>query len=266
MSIKFEEAERWERTARVWSAKGFSLELMGEHRRKTHLELVARWADVSSTQRILKTDLFEEAFGADQILFDLGRVSSNVIGMDISRKIARRAKRAGKKYGIEGDEYLCCDVRHLPLRDNSIDLVVSTSTLDHFSEEADIVTSLKELYRVISVGGTLIITMDNKDKLGEPLRRLWVWLGLAPFFIGKTYSVKELESALKGVGFRVEAATAIIHQPMFFLKLFVRCLLGLSARRFAPLIRKLLASQDNLENEKTKYLTGLYIAVKAVKA
>jgi ubiquinone/menaquinone biosynthesis C-methylase UbiE len=266
MSIKFEEAERWERTAGAWSVKNLSDKLLGEHRRKAHLELMARWADVSSVQRILKTDLFEEAFGTDQLLFDLARVSSNVIGMDISRKIARRAKRAGKKYGVEGGEYLCCDVRRLPFRDNSIDLVVSTSTLDHFHEEAEIVTSLKELYRVISVGGTLIITLDNKDKLGEPLRRLWMLLGLAPFFIGKTYSIKELESVLKGVGFRVEAATAIIHQPMFFLKLFVRCLHGLSAGRFDPLIKKLLASQDNLEKKRTKYLTGLYVAVKAVKA
>ena len=265
MSTPGKEVEHWGKVARGWPGKGFSNELLAEHKRKAHLDLIARWAKITSKQRILKTDLFEEAFGADQFLFDLARVSSNVIGMDISAEIVKRAKRRARQLGIDGGKFLCCDVRKLPFRDNSIDLVISDSTLDHFPSEADIITSLKELYRVMRVGGTLIITMDNKGKLGEPLRQLWIRLGLAPFFIGKTYSIKELKSALKSVGFRVEDATAIIHQPMFFLKLSVRFWHKLSAGRFDPLIKKILASQDNLEKRRTKYLTGLYIAVKAVK-
>ena len=265
MSMPGKEAEHWNEVARGWPVRGYSNELLAEHKRRTHLSLIARWAKLTDKQRILKTDLFEEAFGSDQFLFDLAQVNSNVIGIDISRETARRAKRVSKEYSVKAGEYFCCDVRQLPFQDNSIDLVISDSTLDHFSKETDIVTALKELHRVIRVGGTLILTMDNKGKLGEPLRRLWIRLGLAPFFIGKTYSIKELKSVLQSVGFSVEDASAIIHQPMFFLKLTIRLLHKLSARRFDPLIKKILASQDTLEKKRTKYLTGLYIAVKAVK-
>jgi len=265
LNIRGKEAEHWNRVAKGWFQKGYSNELLAEHKRKTYLNLIARWADVTLGQRILKTDLFAEAFGAEEFLFDIAKVNGNTVGIDISNRIVNQAKRNAKHHGIDANKYLCGDVKQLPFQNNSIDLIISDSTLDHFHSEADIITALKELGRVLRVGGTLILTMDNKGKLGEPLRRLWILLGLAPFFIGKTYSIKELKSVLQGIGFSVEDTTAIIHQPILFLKLIVRFLHKLSARRFDPLIKKVLVSQDTLEKRRTKYLTGLYIAVKAVK-
>ncbi len=262
------EAKYWDKVARrrqQWLTRHPTYKFLAEHKGKTYLGLITRWAEVSNKQRILKTDLFPEASGLAQVLFDIAPNNSNVVGIDISAETVEQAKRQAIHHGVDGSKYLCCDVRQLPLQNNSIDLVISDSTLDHFSDEKDIIVALKELYRVMRVGGTLIITMDNKGKLGEPLRRLWIRLGLAPFFIGKTYSIKELKSALQSIGFVVEETTAIVHQPMFFLKRLARLLHRLSARRFDPLIEKILASQDTLEKRRTKYLTGIYIAAKAVK-
>lgn len=185
MSIQGKEAEHWNQVAREWPFNGYSNELLAEHKRRTYLDLIARWADVTNGQRILKTDLFAEAFGAEQFLFDIAQANSNIVGIDISTEIVNQAKRQARRHGVDGSKYLCCDVRQLPFQDSSIDLIISDSTLDHFSDEMDIIVALKELYRVMRVGSTLILTMDNKGKLGEPLRRLWILLGLAPFFIGK---------------------------------------------------------------------------------
>jgi ubiquinone/menaquinone biosynthesis C-methylase UbiE len=246
-------------------AKYQAYRLLAEHKGKAYLDLINRWTEVTNNQTILKTDLFPEAFGSAQVLFDITSDNSYVIGIDIAAEIVEMAKRQASRHGVDGSKYLCCDVRQIPLRDNSIDLIISDSTLDHFPTEADITVSLQELYRVMRVGGTLIITMDNEGKLGEPLRRFWIRLGLAPFFIGKTYTIKKLRLALQSIGFVVEDTTAIIHQPMFFLRMTVYLLHRVSARRFNSLIEKILASLDTLEKRRTRYLTGIYIAAKAVK-
>ncbi len=260
-----DEAWYWDEVARKWPLKTHSDELLLEHKRKAHLDLVAKWAESGGRQRVLKTDLFEEAFGSDQFLFDLAKERGNMMGMDISVEITSRAKRRATYFGVDFCEYICCDIRQLPFRSNSIDLVISNSTLDHFHDEREIIAALKELRRVLTAGGTLILTMDNKSNLGEPIHRLWALLGLAPFFIGKAYSVRELRRIVEGVGFRIEDATAIIHRPWFSSILIARLLRRLDNRRFDPKIRKALAFSDSLEKRKTKYLTGLYIAVKAVK-
>lgn len=53
----------------------------------------------------------------------------------------------------------------------TFDLVVSTSTLDHFTCREDLVTSLEEISRVLRPGGLLILTLDNPlNLLYPPLR------------------------------------------------------------------------------------------------
>jgi len=243
---------------------------MVEHTRKTYLDLVARWADVTNTGMILKTDLFQEAFGQAQFLFDIARVNSNVIGIDISSEVVQRAKRQARHIDVDASRYLCCDVRCLPLRENSIDLIISDSTLDHFPSEIDITSALRELGRVLRVGGILILTIDNKSNLTYPpymVIRLWMRLGLAPYFIGKTLSPTELRRTLEEIGFAVEESTAFFHcpHPDALVAWLEASLRRLGRGKFDNAIRKVLASLEKLGGKRTKFLTGRYIAVKAVK-
>jgi len=259
------EAEYWNHVAGRMAGRFHLDELSGEHKRNAHLSLLARWAAVTSNKTVLKTDLFEEALGPDHFLFHLAKLTSNVVGIDISSVIASRASIRSRQHGFNLGRYICCDVRQLPFNSDSFDLVISNSTLDHFSNEGDIIAALHELRRVLRSSGILIITMDNKGNLTEPFFRLWMLLGLGPFFVGKTYSIGQMRHVLESVGFRVEDATAIIHSPRFITVRTIRILHKLSARKFDPLIRKGLALLDMFEKRRTKYLTGLYVAVKAVK-
>jgi len=263
-------AEHWDHVAREWTRKGYSNELLAEHKKKTYLDLIARWSDVASAQSILKTDLFQEASGPDQFLFDLGQVNSNVIGIDISHEIVGRAKSRARHHGVDAGKYLCCDVRNLPFRDNSISLIISDSTLDHFPREADIITALKELGRALRPGEVLILTLDNSSNLTHPpyiIFRLWMRLGLSPYFIGKTLSLKKLRQNLEEIGFDVAESTAIFHYPHpdGLIRLLERILRQLSRGKLDNAIRRGLALLDKLEGKRTRYLTGRYIAVKAVK-
>jgi len=264
------EAEHWGEVARGWADKGYANELLAEQKRKTYLSLIARWTQITEKQMILKTDLFAEAFGVEQFLFDLGPVNNNVVGIDVSAEIVKQAKRQALKRGMDAGKYLCCDVKQLPLRDNSIDLIISDSTLDHFPSEADIVTALKELGRVLRDGGTLILTIDNKGNLTYPpyfIVRLWMKLGLLPYFIGRTLSLSKLRHTLEEIGLKLEGSTAILHYPHpdGLVRWLERSLRNLSRGKLDNAIRKGLAFLNKLEGSRIRYLTGRYLAVKAVK-
>lgn len=264
------DSEHWNRVAQEWPLKGYSNELIAEHWRKVHLDLISRWADINCARRILKTDLFAEAFRLQQFLFDIAQANGKIVGIDHSNEIVALAKKSAAFYGSDSGKYLCCDVRQLPFRDNSIDLIISESTLDHLPSEADIIAALKELGRVLRVGGDLILTLDNRSNLTYPpyiVTRLWMRLGLAPYFIGRTLSLASLHRALRKIGFSVEESTAIFHYPHpdCLVRLIESLVHRLGRGKLDNAIRKVLDLSDRLETKRTRYQTGRYIAVKAVK-
>jgi len=215
MSMSDKEAKHWGGVARGWSDKGYANELLGEQKRKTYIDLITRWTKITAGQKILKTDLFAEAFSVEQFLFDAIPAKSDVIGIDVALEIVAEAKSQALKRGMDAGNYLCSDVKKLPLRDNSVDLIISDSTLDHFPTEAEIITALKELGRVLADGGTLILTIDNKSNITYPpycITRLWMKLGLSPYFIGRTLSLPRLKRTLTEIGLNIEENTA--HSPL----------------------------------------------------
>lgn len=262
-------ADYWDQIARLTVDRLFCPPLV-EHRKRVIMGLVAQWGSIRDSSRVLKTDLFEEAFHSGQILFDLAKVNRNVVGIDVSDAIVSRARARSREHGPDVGHYVCCDVRRLPFPSDSIDLIISHSTLDHFPDESDIFAALKELGRVLCSGGTLILTIDNKSNLTYPpyfVMRLWMALGLSPFFIGRTYSLNELKSRLDSVGLSVEEATAIGHYPHPEALVAGTVRLLHSVRR-GRLDGKISASLDFLERlgmMRTRFLTGRYLAVKAVK-
>jgi len=270
MSMPDREAKHWGGVARGWSDKGYANELLGEQKRKTYIDLITRWTKITPGQKILKTDLFAEAFSVEQFLFDAIPAKSDVIGIDVAFEIVAAAKSQAHNRGMDAGGYICCDVKKLPLRDNSIDLIISDSTLDHFPTEAEIITALKELGRVLADGGTLILTIDNKANLTYPpyfIIRLWMKLGLSPYLIGRTLSLSRLRRALAEIGLDIEDNTAILHYPHpdGLVRWLERSLRSLSRGRLDGAIRKGLAGLNRLEGSKIKYLTGRYLAIKAVK-
>lgn len=110
------------------------------------------------------------------------------------------------------------DVRRLPFRSACFDGVLSTSTLDHFDDVADIGVALAELALVLRPGGRLLLTLDN---LANPLIRLRNALpraaatrtGLVPFAVGATHDEAGGRAALERAGFTVERTAHLLHAP-----------------------------------------------------
>ena len=176
--------------------------------REEHLDLVARWIG-TPTGRWLKTDLFEERDGDRALLPRL--VGADWIGTDLSYVVARRSRSASPRSAA-------ADVRRLPFVAGAFAGILSTSTLDHFDDVAEIERSLIELHRVLDPDGQLVLTLDNPR---NPL----VWLrnalppavarrtGLVPFAVGATLGEGAARELLESVGFVVVASEHLLHVP-----------------------------------------------------
>jgi len=145
------------------------------------------------------------------------------------------------------------------------DIIISDSTLDHYRDKSDINTSLDELVRVLKPGGTLIITLDNPHNWSEPLFRLWIFLGLSPFYIGKTFSLGELEEALTRRGLCVTEGITLIHNPRFFTKVVIAVIRQVFPRHYYRWVNRMLRFFDTLGDKPSRFLTAQFIAAKAVK-
>ncbi len=256
----------WDRVAQTTNDVQQFDELIAEQFKRVYLNLLHKWIGFDQNQRVLKTDLFAEAFCPSRaFILDTLPDIGDVVGIDISKEIACRAKLKAIQQAQTLLKYVSCDVRKLPFNDVTFDLIISDSTLDHFHYKSEISTALSELSRVLKPGGTLIITMDNRGNITEPLFRLWIRFGLSSIFLGKTYSIKELKQALTIVGLNVVDSTAIIHNPRFITWTGIKAIRKAVPHRFDPWIRRRLIFLDELERRNTKFLTGQFIAVKALK-
>lgn len=236
---------------------------IGRLKRDAHLRLIARWCPDLAGQSLLKTDLFEEAHGPDQFLFDLPRGGLRA-GIDISPLIARRARIRAAEAGAPAVP-LAADVLALPFRSAAFDVIVSNSTLDHFADAAGIPAALAELHRVLRPGGILLITLDNPRSLSYLAGLLKRRLCPDPYFLGHTLSRDALVATLTRVGFRVTDTTAILHGLENHSSAAMRLAARVGGRRLPAAIGALLAVVERLEAAPTRYLTGAFVAARAVK-
>jgi SAM-dependent methyltransferase len=238
--------------------------VIGQLKRDAHLRLITRWCGDLRGKTVLKTDLFEEAHGTDQFLFELEVPGGLRLGMDLSPVIVRRARQAAPTRGLASCALVAGDVLAIPFREDSLDVVVSNSTLDHFPRPQYIEAALRQLLLVLKPGGTLIVTLDNPHSLSYFVGRFKRLVRPAPFFLGHTLSVRELTAMLVGIGYRVTDTTAILHG----LENHSSAAMQLARRLGGPLhaaIRTVLVVLERLEAAPTRYLTGAFIAARAVK-
>ncbi|MBE9505864.1 MAG: methyltransferase domain-containing protein, partial [Chloroflexi bacterium] len=215
MSSDKQFATHWNRVAANWPTSGYSNPILAAHKRSVYTQLMLECCGVAAPTLALKTDLFAEAFGEEEFLSAL-TWSGRIVGIDISNAIVATARETCHTRAVPIEGYVTCDVRQLPFRNGCYDLVLSDSTLDHLPTRADILTAVAELGRVLEPGGRLILTLDNPGQITYPpewLVRLWMRLGLAPYYIGVTLSRRQLRAMFLELGLRIERETAILHYP-----------------------------------------------------
>lgn len=229
----------------------------GEYRR-----LLDGWG-MGPCRRALVTDLYESSFGVNGLGEALGSLAEEVVGLDISRVICRRAKRSLEAGGIRA-KAISGDCRRIPLADECVDLILSPSTFDHFPE---IGAALAECRRVLRPGGRLVLALNSAD---NPLYRLGVRLAErfkrheypTDFF----YTERQARRLLAEAGFRPGRSAAIMHVPVgltTFIEIFEK--MGNPCfDQFNHLLDRFRRNWDRA-GDGLKRLTGWWVAVEGVK-
>lgn len=225
--------ESWEELGERAEPSWYLDPLVARQKREVHLAFFRRWLPKETPGAVLKTDLFEDAFGDDRVLPGLFPYARLVCGIDLAHSTVRAASRRDRQIARGASVH---DVRGLGFRDSSFDLVISTSTLDHFQNRAAYLESLAEITRVLRPGGTLFLTMDNPwNPLYWPLR-LWCGWRAAPFFLGYTPSARQLRQDLRVLGFEIHGQDWLIHNPrLLSTALFLTLRRALGRRAEAPI-------------------------------
>jgi SAM-dependent methyltransferase len=257
------ETAYWDALAADWQSSQPQA-LWRTHCDQVGTALLGRWLPPRAVDSLLKTDLFDEAC-REGLYPLLARRARQVVGVDVSPTVLRGAR--ARHPGLCG---LVADVRCLPFADRTFDVVVSTSTLDHFVSPRDLVAGLRELERVLRPGGQLLLTLDNAANPAVALRNALPFqplhrLGVLPYYVGATWGPRQLRRALTDFGFQVLEQSAIMHSPRVVSVAVAHVL----ERRAGPgaqrgFLRALLGF-ERLAHLPTRFLTGYLVAVQAVK-
>lgn len=256
----------WDGVAREMAGRYHLDDVMAEHKRRVHLDLLRRWCPSTEGARILKTDLFEEALGRDQVLLDWPAPGepAEVHGIDISGEIVRRA-RGRVAGGGRAVRVSVADARRLPYREASFDVVFSCSTLDHFDDRSELMAGIGEAVRVLRPGGRLVLTLDNPRALFYPLVRRLAGRGKIGFLLGETLGDAEVRRLLPEAGLDFVEGRGAYHIPRVIFTAFLR---GVRALRLGflegPLLR-LLRVGERWQGRPGQFLSGWYGAYLLIK-
>jgi SAM-dependent methyltransferase len=252
----------WQRMEASATPSWYLHPLVAQQKHDVHLAWVRRWRPRHAAGPLLKTDLFEDAYGSDTLLPALLDDATVVIGCDRLPGVVRRARG---RFPAATFRALAADCGALPLAPASVTTVLSLSTLDHGASPADFSAALAEIARVLEPGGLLLITLDNP---GNPL--YWVLraisrLGWTPFPLGYTPGRFVLDRQLEAVGFEVLGRDVLIHNPRVLSTALFIGLQRLLGRRADPLVAWLLAGFAQLGRLPTRGLSACFTATCARK-
>lgn len=107
--------------------------------------------------------------GEGQIVLDLGSgagvdsfVAANrvgkegtVIGIDMTEAMVKRAQSIAERYGYGQVVFVVGTVERLPLRNDSVDVVISNCVLNLTVEK---LAAFREAYRVLKAGGSMVVS------------------------------------------------------------------------------------------------------------
>lgn len=159
--------------------------------------------------------VLEAGCGNGSVCFCLEERGVSSIGIDIAPNIVRRAHLSAKTRDSEV-QFIIGDVTHLPLRNASVDGVVSLGVIEHFRLTDEAFQAFRESNRVLRNDGKAFFTVPN---IFVPLRNRFILFfsrGMWGMY-HKSYTVNGLTRLARLSGFTsLHADVVDLWLPIFF--------------------------------------------------
>src|SRR6202163_3072708 len=137
--------------------------------------------------------------GGIDVLLSARRVGSTgkAYGLDMTDEMLALARENQRKAGVENVEFLKGEIEHIPLPDNSVDVVISNCVINLSADKDQV---LREAFRVLKPGGRFAVSdvVVRGDVPGEVRRSMEMWVGC----IAGALEEREFLDLLREVGFK----------------------------------------------------------------
>ncbi len=139
--------------------------------------------------------------GGIDVLLSAQRVGpeGRVYGLDMTPEMLDLARENAAKAGVDNVEFLQGDIEHIPLPDNSVDVIISNCVINLALDKAQV---FSEAYRVLKPGGRLAVSdiMFDGERAKFPaqlLEQAAVWASC----VGGALEIDEYKAHLVSAGF-----------------------------------------------------------------
>jgi arsenite methyltransferase len=175
--------------------------------------------------------------GGIDVLLSAKRVgpTGKAYGLDMTDEMLALANENKKKAGVENVEFLQGEIEHIPLPDNSVDVIISNCVIN-LSSDKDAV--LREAFRVLRPGGRFAVSdvVTRGEMPAEIRKSVLLWVGCiagaleendylsklaaagfeqAEIEPTRVYRVEDAREFLSGQGFDVDALAPQVDGKFF---------------------------------------------------
>src|SRR6202041_2877242 len=134
--------------------------------------------------------------GGIDVLLSAKRVgpTGKAYGLDMTDEMLALANENKRKAGVENVEFLKGEIEHIPLPDNSVDVVISNCGIN-FSSDKDAV--LREAFRVLKPGGRFAVSdvVTRGEMLPEIRQSVLLWVGCIAGALEENDYLRKLQDA-----------------------------------------------------------------------
>src|SRR5262252_3048629 len=148
--------------------------------------------------------------GGIDVLLSARRVGSTgkAYGLDMTDQMLALANENKRKSGIENVEFLKGEIEHIPLPDNSVDVIISNCVINLSADKDQV---LREAFRVLKPGGRMAVSdvVTRGEMLPEIRQSVLAWVGC----IAGALEENEYRAKLGAAGFeRIELEPTRIYR------------------------------------------------------
>lgn len=134
--------------------------------------------------------------GGIDVLLSAKRVgpTGKAYGLDMTDEMLALANENKRKAGAENVEFLRGEIEHIPLPDNTADVVISNCVINLSADKAQV---LREAFRVLKPGGRFAVSdvVTRGEILPEIRKNMLLWVGCVAGALDETDYRNKLEAA-----------------------------------------------------------------------